>query len=148
VSRPRPSSLSKESLANLLHDQTTRIGRTLVLLEDHGSEVRRLERGTYSVPSGNGTHSYTVHYGGDIEDCSCPDFLYRGAETRDACKPLLALRVLMAKGRRRKPIPSSICSNPYPRRSLLEVGEDRVDGMMVGPEDLLWSYCAKSVGVL
>jgi hypothetical protein len=52
---------------------------------------------TYTVPaSGDGT--YTVHYGGKVEDCECTDFEVHRDEI--SCKHLTAVALLFAKRRR------------------------------------------------
>ncbi len=90
----------EQSLADLVRDDSTRVGRALLLLDQHADEIEKVssEAGVYTVPSSGGIGFYRVEYGGAHESCSCPDFEYRGDD--QPCKHLLALGILAAKRRR------------------------------------------------
>jgi len=53
---------------------------------------------TYSVPSCSGRGTYTVHYGGTVEDCTCTDYGVHGGKI--ACKHLTAVALIYARRRR------------------------------------------------
>ncbi len=133
------------SLAELVRDETTRIGRALALLDDHGHEIERVERGVYLVPSSGGGDPYFVEYGGPEESCSCKDFEFHGHET--PCKHLLALGILGAKKRRE--FKCDGCGAPTPRRELVEVHPEHESfSAYFEGERLCRASCAKHAGVL
>src|SRR5687767_386097 len=76
----------------------TRADRGLALYRDRSHEIRRFGTGLYRVPSCSGEGFYTVDY---LEEwCNCPDHSHH-PET--SCKHILAVSVLTAKLRHRRP---------------------------------------------
>ena len=63
--------MAKASLAQIAHDPTTRLGRAVVLFEEHGEEIEQLAADIFAVPSSDGLSTYRVDY--HNETCSCPD---------------------------------------------------------------------------
>ena len=58
-------------------------------------------RDRYEVPSQDGTRVYEVVYGGEVETCTCPDFVYRNL----SCVHLLAVGACRAKRRGQSRVP-------------------------------------------
>ena len=77
----------------------TREIRALVLYRTRGAEIVRTGPHTYEVPSQDGTRVYEVVYGGEVETCTCPDFVYRNV----SCVHLLAVGACRAKRRASSP---------------------------------------------
>ena len=61
--------------------------------------IARTGEDIYTVPASTGRKTYTVHYGGDAEDCECTDYGAHRSEL--ACKHLTAVALLYATRRRR-----------------------------------------------
>lgn len=81
---------------------------------------------TYRVPSCSGSGTYTVHYGGETESCTCTDFgVHQG---RLACKHLTAV-ALMHAARRRVHSTCPVCGVSSRERTLVgRRGDRRRDG--------------------
>jgi len=73
----------------------TRELRALALYRERRQDIVVVDRDTYEVPSQDGTRVYEVVYGGEVETCTCPDFVYRNL----ACVHLLAVGACRAKRR-------------------------------------------------
>jgi hypothetical protein len=73
----------------------TRELRALALYRERGRDIVLIGRDRYEVPSQDGTRVYEVVYGGEVEICTCPDFVYRNV----SCVHLLAVGVCRAKRR-------------------------------------------------
>ena len=73
----------------------TREVRALHLYRERRRDIVLIDRDTYEVPSQDGTHVYEVVYGGEVETCTCPDFVYRAL----SCVHLLAVGACRAKRR-------------------------------------------------
>ncbi len=73
----------------------TRESRALALYRARRRDIVLIGRDTYEVPSQDGTRVYEVVYGGEVETCTCPDFVYRNV----SCVHLLALGACRAKRR-------------------------------------------------
>ena len=74
---------------------------------------------TYTVPASSGG-SYTVRYGGEVEDCECTDF---GVHEL-ACKHLVAVALLFA-ARRRIHSRCEVCGASSCEKTLIGVRNDR-----------------------
>ena len=73
----------------------TRAERALARFEERGSLIRSVAADTFEVPScGFRGKRYTVHYGGEVESCTCKDY-----EFGHTCKHLLAVGILHAARR-------------------------------------------------
>jgi hypothetical protein len=79
----------------------TRESRALALYRTRRRDIVLIGRDTYEVPSQDGTRVYEVVYGGEVETCTCPDFVYRGV----SCVHLLAVGVCRARRRGRSRLP-------------------------------------------
>ncbi len=73
----------------------TRESRALALYRTRRPDIVLIDRDTYEVPSQDGTRVYEVVYGGEVETCTCPDFVYRNL----SCVHLLAVGACRAKRR-------------------------------------------------
>jgi hypothetical protein len=60
--------------------------------------IIKTDADTYTVPAESGHKTYTVHYGDQVEDCTCADFGVHRGEV--ACKHLTAVAFLYARRRR------------------------------------------------
>jgi hypothetical protein len=89
--------MAVQSLADLVRDPQTRIGRAVLLLDEHGDEIERVAHDLYMVPSCSGTDTYRVRYGGDVETCECSNFAFHGDE--EPCKHILSVAISRAKRR-------------------------------------------------
>jgi hypothetical protein len=145
-----------------------RAERALALYEERGHDIRRIGENLYRVPSCSGTGFYDVLYGGEHEECPCPDFQFgRG---RHACKHLIATALLFAarrSGVKEIRISSTIAGDPMAhagkRRAktascdgcgrrfvigeLVVLGEDNHDGLTHFDGDRLCRSCADAAGV-
>ncbi len=72
------------------------------------------------------------------ERCECADHAFRGV----TCAHIFAATVARAKTRR-----CSGCSEPTPRRDLIELNEDNHDGLTHFDGDQLCPQCADGAGV-
>src|SRR5829696_5081052 len=72
--------------------------KALELYARVGRFIREMEPGLFSVPSQDGCRTYEVHYGVELESCSCPDNQFRNA----TCVHLLAVGIHHATRRRRR----------------------------------------------
>ena len=79
----------------------TRQSRALALYRTRRPDIVLIGRDTYEVPSQDGTRVYEVVYGGEVETCTCPDFVYRNL----ACVHLLAVGACRAKRRGQSRVP-------------------------------------------
>ena len=79
----------------------TRELRALALYRERRQDIVLIDRDTYEVPSQDGTRVYEVVYGGEVEICTCPDFVYRGV----ACIHLLAVGACRARRRGQSRVP-------------------------------------------
>ena len=73
----------------------TRELRALALYRERRQDIVLIGRDTYEVPSQSGTRVYEVVYGGEVETCTCPDFVYRNL----SCVHLLAVGACRARRR-------------------------------------------------
>jgi hypothetical protein len=73
----------------------TREVRALRLYRERRQDIVLIGRDTYEVPSQDGTRVYEVVYGGEVETCACPDFVYRNL----SCVHQLAVGACRAKRR-------------------------------------------------
>ncbi len=73
----------------------TRERRGLELYRTRGHEIHQASEDLYLVPSCTGRGFYSVDY--REETCDCPDFTH----SRENCKHILAVGVLVAKRRQR-----------------------------------------------
>ncbi len=73
----------------------TRESRALALYRERRQDIVLIGRDTYEVPSQDGTRVYEVVYGGEVETCACPDFVYRNL----SCVHLLAVGACRARRR-------------------------------------------------
>ncbi len=79
----------------------TREVRALRLYRERRQDIVLIDRDTYEVPSQDGTRVYEVVYGGEVETCTCPDFVYRNL----ACVHLLAVGACRARRRGQSRVP-------------------------------------------
>jgi hypothetical protein len=86
--------VTSTSLTEGRHPDTREL-RALALYRERGRDIVLIGRDTYEVPSQDGTRVYEVVYGGEVEICTCPDFVYRNV----SCVHLLAVGVCRAKRR-------------------------------------------------
>jgi hypothetical protein len=143
---------------------SARAERALRLFEERGHEIRRIGENLYRVPSCSGTGSYDVLYGGEHEECPCPDFQFgRG---RHACKHLIATALLFAarrsgvkvrtisaagdpfKAASKRLAGCDGCGRRFPLRDIIELHEDNHDGLTHFDGDRLCRSCAGDHGVL
>ncbi len=75
--------------------------RALALYRERRQDIVLMARDTYEVPSQDGTRVYEVVYGGEVETCTCPDFVYRNV----VCIHLLAVGACRARRRGRSRLP-------------------------------------------
>ena len=73
----------------------TREVRALRLYRERRQDIVVISRDTYEVPSQDGTRVYEVVYGGEVETCTCPDFVYRNG----SCVHQLAVGACRARRR-------------------------------------------------
>jgi hypothetical protein len=93
----RRSLLIKESLADIVRNPETRLGRAVALYEEHGDEIVSIGGGIYLVPSSDGVSYYRVDY--TNETCACPDANHHPEAT---CKHVLIIGIARAKRRGRR----------------------------------------------
>jgi hypothetical protein len=79
----------------------TRESRALALYRERRQDIVLIGRDTYEVPSQDGARVYEVVYGGEVESCACPDFVYRNL----ACVHLLAVGACRARRRGQSRVP-------------------------------------------
>jgi len=79
----------------------TRQSRALALYRERRQDIVLIDRDTYEVPSQDGTRAYEVVYGGEVETCTCPDFVYRNL----SCVHLLAVGACRARRRGQSRLP-------------------------------------------
>ncbi len=79
----------------------TRESRALALYRTRQQDIVLIGRDTYEVPSQDGTRVYEVVYGGEVETCTCPDFVYRNV----SCGHLLAVGACRARRRGQSRLP-------------------------------------------
>jgi hypothetical protein len=84
-------------MKSLAHPPTpdTRELRALALYRTRRQDIVLIDRDTYEVPSQDGTRVYEVVYGGEVETCTCPDFVYRNL----SCVHQLAVGACRARRR-------------------------------------------------
>jgi hypothetical protein len=73
----------------------TREVRALRLYHERRQDLVITAQDTYEVPSQDGARLYSVVYGGEVETCTCADFVYRNV----VCIHLLAVGICRAKRR-------------------------------------------------
>jgi hypothetical protein len=134
--------MATTSLAHLVRNPETRLGRAVLLYETHGDEIQDMGNGMYAVPSSDGETFYFVDY--EDEDCSCPDHEYHPEET---CKHVLLIGIHLAK-RRTKTFHCDGCHGRYPNTERYEVHEEHqcFSAYFVG--ERLCSGCARHAGIL
>ncbi len=79
----------------------TRQSRALALYRERRQDIVVIGRDRYEVPSQDGTRVYEVVYGGEVETCTCPDFVYRNL----SCVHLLAVGACRARRRGQSRLP-------------------------------------------
>ncbi len=79
----------------------TREVRALRLYRERRQDIVLIGRDTWEVPSQDGTRVYEVVYGGEVETCTCPDFVYRNA----SCVHQLAVGACRARRRGQSRVP-------------------------------------------
>ncbi len=79
----------------------TRESRALALYRERRQDIVLIGRDTFEVPSQDGTRVYEVVYGGEVETCTCPDFVYRNV----VCIHLLAVGACRARRRGQSRVP-------------------------------------------
>ncbi len=79
----------------------SRESRALALYRERRQDIVLIGRDTFEVPSQDATRVYEVVYGGEVETCTCPDFVYRDV----SCVHLLALGACRAKRRGQSRVP-------------------------------------------
>ncbi len=79
----------------------TRESRALALYRERRQDIVLIGRDTYEVPSQDGTRVYEVVYGGEVETCACPDFVYRNV----SCVHQLAVGACRARRRGQSRVP-------------------------------------------
>jgi hypothetical protein len=79
----------------------TRQSRALALYRERRQDIVLIGRDRYEVPSQDGTRVYEVVYGGEVETCACPDFVYRNV----SCVHLLAVGACRARRRGQSRVP-------------------------------------------
>ncbi len=98
----------------------TREVRALRLYRERRQDIVLIDRDTYEVPSQDGTRVYEVVYGGEVETCTCPDFVYRNL----SCVHLLAVGACRAKRRGQSRVPDHerirLDARLHPERSYRE----------------------------
>jgi len=98
----------------------TREVRALHLYRERRRDIVLIDRDTYEVPSQDGTHVYEVVYGGEVETCTCADFVYRNV----SCVHLLAVGACRAKRRGQSRLPTHerirLGAAAHPERSYSE----------------------------
>jgi hypothetical protein len=114
------------------------------------------------VPS---LRTYTVHYGGEVEDCTCTDFGVHAGEV--ACKHLMAVGIMRASRRSGvreirvlaaaagdpfahagKLVPCAGCGHRFRHRDMVECVEDNHDDLTYFHGDRLCpAACADNAGV-
>ena len=94
--------MAVSSLADIVRNPQTRIGRALRLLDEHGDDIRKVAPFTWVVPSATDEDTYyRVSYGGNTREwCTCEDFFWHGHE--ESCKHLLAVGAKVARRRARR----------------------------------------------
>ncbi len=127
-------------LADLIRNPESRLGRAVLLFEEHGHEVEAIGGGVYLVPSSNGTTYYRVDYRN--ETCNCPD---AGFHPEVSCKHVLMLGISLAKRRFRRALPCAACGSRFPRKELVEVSEDTAT---VSAGERVCEPCGRAHGVL
>jgi hypothetical protein len=84
-----------------------RAERALALYEERGHDIRRIGPETFEVPSCSGRGHYLVRYGGEQEQCSCPDRVI-------PCKHLLSVGIMHAARRSRIRVRTiSVAGDPF-----------------------------------
>ncbi len=90
---------------------STREDRALKLYHERGDQVVAIGEGVFEVPSCSGRKVYEVHYGGQVESCSCKDFQFG-----NTCKHLLAVGIMHAarrSGVREIRLMASVAGDPF-----------------------------------
>ena len=109
-------------MKSLAHPPTpdTRESRALALYRERRRDIVLIDRDTYEVPSQDGTRVYEVVYGGEVETCACPDFVYRNL----SCVHLLAVGACRARRRGQSRVPDHerirLDARLHPERSYRE----------------------------
>src|SRR5829696_8173464 len=80
--------MAAPSLVDIVHDPHTRLGRAVLLFEEHGGDIEDLGGGIYLVPNSGATGFYRVDYLN--EACNCPD---AGHHPDLTCKHVFAVGV-------------------------------------------------------
>jgi hypothetical protein len=118
---------SKKDIAEMIASRAMR-GWDLYLAKRQ--LIARTGVDTYTVPASTGRKTYTVHYGGDAEDCECTDYGAHRSEL--ACKHLVAVALIFAR-RRRVCSRCEVCGVSSREKTLVGLRNDRRRG---GPK-----YC-------
>ena len=113
-------SMATPSLVDIVHDPNTRLGRAVLLFEEHGEDIEDLGGGIYLVPNAQGTQFYRVDYRN--ESCNCPDAEFHPELT---CKHVFAVGIYLAK-RRVRSFMCEGCRERTPVRDGYEVGGDNL----------------------
>jgi hypothetical protein len=87
VITPTPPSLQERTEESIPREVTSRAYRGYQLWRTDRARITPVGDDVYTVPSCTGSGSYTVHYGGDEESCTCTD---HQVQPDLACKHLVA----------------------------------------------------------
>jgi hypothetical protein len=86
---------NEKSITQMIAERAER-GHQLYLMQ--GALITHEGGDTFTVPSCRGRGTYTVRYGGDVEDCDCVDHAGHGG--RISCKHLAAIGIMHSARRR------------------------------------------------
>jgi len=132
--------MANASLADIVRNPESRLGRAVLLFEERGHEVEALGGGFYFVPTSDGTTYYRVDYRN--ETCSCPDANFHPEAN---CKHVLMLGISLAKRRARRSLPCAACGSRCQRKALVEVLEDTAT---ISAGERVCGPCGHAHGVL
>lgn len=115
---------------------TTREQRGIQLYREQGHHIAHVRGSVWSVPSCSGAGVYLVDVKGG--PCTCPDT----PPADEVCKHVVAAMIAKAKT-----ATCAGCGLRFPRRELVEVGEEQ-DGLMHHEGDVVCLPCGWDHGVL
>src|SRR5215216_635409 len=101
--------MATQSLVDVVHDPNTRLGRAVLLFEEHGGDIEPIGGEIYMVPDAQGTGYYLVDYAS--ETCTCRDSEFH---PELACKHVFVVGIYLAKRRVR----SFVCAGCRERTPL------------------------------
>jgi len=130
--------LIESSLVDIVHDPNTRLGRAVLLFEEHGEDIEPLGGEIYMVPDAQGTGYYRVDYAN--ETCTCRDSEFHPELT---CKHMFVVGIYRAKRRVR----SLVCEGCRERTLSREGYEVPADNLTFFEGQRLCKPCAFAHGV-